>query len=1207
MNIKMIGKISLLIFCASYCVNVRAQIYGPEQIPQGNFGTVYTEGKNGDNNTGTNIYPTISGIGSTIPFYYQPAKQVYHNGNLVYIDVNPGVTIGHPLIRRTSYTWGMNEQWTTNSYYFPRTTGTNSNQIVPHAPNNGYYLVATATNGMYNLPTLNAHAWYEIYDKYETDTSNPTNYFLITNADTDPTKIFYYEKVGVTPGQAYRMSVDLSRLNTTGVAPNIDFIITPNFNQLTTTTPTYNTGSLPDNGGNWTTYYFDYVAPCNTGDSIYVAFRNRQAGGNGNDVALDNLSMKAIYPQITAQLNGCNEVSFAMLDQAIVGVFPSPRFQFQWQIKSGADFQDIAGETNVQTNITVPGIYRLAVFTTATAGCPMYTNQIEIVQDGGTGCLNFPHPTAHNDIYNDIFSDIQTGNVLANDVTSNPGVISHDSLSVINFTVNGVVYAAGATAVVNSGTTKVGVMTVNSDGNFIFSAVSGFTGQVPDIQYTIKENNGGQSSAIIRIRYITYTFYLDASCVSCPVEFLFVSPDLDVANNYEIYKGDSLVAVGRVSNDSLDFRFYEKESGILNYTFVADGLRVITFPVLVSPDRATWAPNLILQQNDWSNNLNWQSETGSGFPQWCTDVVIPGNVPFYPNVGTYVDFDQCRDITFMDSASVGRIHNLFYRKAFVEISPKRDRWMMLSAPLKYTYSADYSADPTWGTTAGIDPPIYMRYFDMNYSADTVSSKPNPDGTKGISTGNFSRAFANLKERLKLGDGFALKVGQGNNSVFNGTLKFPRLNADTTEVLFKYHYRNTGEWIEDGDTRVDTKYYPFRFTDSGQPGRGTGEIPSDSLWQALRRDGDGSYQPRGSDNRYRFAFENGATPGTFTITVDSTGTTNIVGNPFMSHLDFDKFYNDNSTRIQPYYRIWDGTSFHSYMIGGGTDNNVWRGLPPIESGAVIQATRYLAPMQSFFVEMRVGNNQLVFNPDSISIAVSDSTSNNRLKSADENEIANLLKIRLKMASIQNMAIVAALPSASDNYNADEDIFKLFSYDVATPEIYTITEGRAIEINALSTAGNSKVIPVGIKTDKTGNLTIDIEGINNFMAYPYLYFTDAVNNKTYDLRKTATLTFEKTTSDNSEGRFYLVMQTEPLDVKEVRNDSFVNIIINDGVVSVSSPLHEIENIMLYDISGRIIYRKDAINSLYYSFNPGINQGIFILKIKTPAKQRTFKIQF
>jgi len=129
----------------------------------------------------------------------------------------------------------------------------------------------------------------------------------------------------------------------------------------------------------------------------------------------------------------------------------------------------------------------------------------------------------------------------------------------------------------------------------------------------------------------------------------------------------------------------------------------------------------------------------------------------------------------------------------------------------------------------------------------------------------------------------------------------------------------------------------------------------------------------------------------------------------------------------------------------------------------------------------------------------------------------------------------------------------------------------------------------------------------MAYPYLYFTDAVNNKTYDLRKTATLTFEKTTSDNSEGRFYLVMQTEPLDVKEVRNDSFVNIIINDGVVSVSSPLHEIENIMLYDISGRIIYRKDAINSLYYSFNPGINQGIFILKIKTPAKQRTFKIQF
>lgn len=77
-----------------------AQIYGPEQIPTGNFGTIATEGKNDGGGVGYNIYPDVKGIGDAIPYYYQPAQQVYHNGNLVYLDVNPAVTIGEANPRK---------------------------------------------------------------------------------------------------------------------------------------------------------------------------------------------------------------------------------------------------------------------------------------------------------------------------------------------------------------------------------------------------------------------------------------------------------------------------------------------------------------------------------------------------------------------------------------------------------------------------------------------------------------------------------------------------------------------------------------------------------------------------------------------------------------------------------------------------------------------------------------------------------------------------------------------------------------------------------------------------------------------------------------------------------------------------------------------------------------------------------------------------
>ena len=121
--------LTLILLCA-ISHQVMSQIYGTEVIVNGNFGTT-ADGVN----TTKNIYP-INEIEQQhiIDPYYQPIKQVYHNNNLVFVDINPTVTVGVPLLGitedatnyETAYTWGFTEPWETTYYTYPKTDGTNS-------------------------------------------------------------------------------------------------------------------------------------------------------------------------------------------------------------------------------------------------------------------------------------------------------------------------------------------------------------------------------------------------------------------------------------------------------------------------------------------------------------------------------------------------------------------------------------------------------------------------------------------------------------------------------------------------------------------------------------------------------------------------------------------------------------------------------------------------------------------------------------------------------------------------------------------------------------------------------------------------------------------------------------------------------------------------------------------------------------------------
>ena len=1421
---------------------IYAQNYGPELLTNYNFGTT-NDGVTGVNTT--NLYPTITSPNLNM-VYSQPPNRAYVNNTTLNstspapqsISINPQVTVAPPLSSsQTYYKFGFSEPTYSNFYSFLKSDGSNSAVQIPMAPGVGYYVIATSTNGMFSLPTSTSGTWFTIYDKYETNIANPTNYFLIFNSDATVNKPFYMQKVtAVTPGHVYRMSADYVRLNASASPPNFGFLVMPatgnDATDITNLQQNQNliasTGNIQDKTGQWLTLAFDYVVPCTATNGIWIAFANEDHGQNGNNLAMDNLSVKEILAQTTMSVaNNCSSITLT----AVIGLQSTSGYTFAWYHNGTL----ISGQTGQTLTIpTTPagygGNYYYTVTHTGNTTCHLTSASITVSEINVANCNTTPPPICPvNDRIQAVPGSVNSPfNILENDCNAACGGVTCDStnLRVLNFTIPGIgsgyglsgggPYSPGTPIVVaDSVGNTVGVLTIDNKGNLTFQSAAGyqsatnggFLNQVHFNYTAVDTQTGATASTYVDIVLTQLAYTTTASCAGFPVRIEFDVPqflpeDFTYTSDYATYLGVSssipipyptyfnssvtpipyqnyfftspkpstvpqptttlpandyfagyvndIVATrfylvdgntyASISDETLlndltnniatnirridvvrtndpdnggkiIFEFIENTSGTHSYQlrkkqigyptqYALPGYigTMVEDPILhkvlveVCPKTATWGG---VSSNLWQDANNWISHgLGTACVTWCTDVTIPGpesvlidstgnaTVTILKNFPALTQGDACKDIVFNMGASVGGIQNLIYRAAYVEYQPPMiqnygytDKWTMITVPLKYVYSADFQPDTGWGADAFTDIKSYMSYFDMAYSNNVT---PNPDGVTGTYIGSFSRPFADLKQKLQAGLGFASNVvltGNGGTTFTetsisgrgNSTFYFPRykIYGDAKsfeagpfessslfmlqEAQYAYHWSDNGEWIYTHPT--NSNYNSFTFAEQ----RGSVGVKTyDSAWNPdFYNTTTATYSPfvysepaaeyilplpnplTGQDSRYRFIYEEdqynyNASTGEFTLPISGTGSTRIVGNPLMSHLDFDVFYNTNESNIQPYYRIWDGTNFYTYTATGFSDpssTNVWSGMNNLSTDPDITnpvAYRYIPPIQAFFIDVVNENNPLTLNFNTaMSTAIPNANilidvngdgsllipANNELRARPHAVNENLLKLRLKMNEIETVALLASLPNASDHYVLGEDIYKLFSYDNATPEIYTVSDNKAIEINAVSQQGEQKLIPLGIKTNQTGQFEILIEGAADFNAYEQVFLRDALENKNYDLKECSSFTFEKTSSENLEGRFYILLgsEEETTETTTILNNQEISIVWENGAIRVYSPIYAIESFEVHDISGRLLFKDTKIGASSYLWNPRLEQGIYLLNVRAGKANKVQKIKW
>ena len=222
------------------------------------------------------------------------------------------------------------------------------------APGYTYTFNVPPLDGQYVL-TNNTGSWPGLFPSWlgiRDNSSDPNGYMMVVNASNDP-GLFYEQTVsGLCENTLYEFSADIINLIKVGTANHIDSDVSFLLNGV----EFFSTGNIPKTN-NWRTYGFTFTTEIGQ-QSLTLSLRNNAPGGNGNDLAIDNISFRACGPEVSLSpqaevTNLCEGDSPIEFQATIIGnQFVNPAFQWQQSADGGLTWMDIPGATS--NNYTPP-------------------------------------------------------------------------------------------------------------------------------------------------------------------------------------------------------------------------------------------------------------------------------------------------------------------------------------------------------------------------------------------------------------------------------------------------------------------------------------------------------------------------------------------------------------------------------------------------------------------------------------------------------------------------------------------------------------------------------------------------------------------------------------------------------------------------------------------------------------------------------------
>lgn len=533
-------------------------------------------------------------------------------------------------------------------------------------------------------------------------------------------------------------------------------------------------------------------------------------------------------------------------------------------------------------------------------------------------------------------------------------------------------------------------------------------------------------------------------------------------------------------------------------------------------------------------------------------------VPYYGN--------KVREIYFKPGAKLVNQHYLDYEKAWVEFEIPNTEKRWFASPLQHIYAGDFYAPKDNGrqeteafkditydanTNSRWVPAFYQKAWNraVEYA---ISEDGKSSETVAAVKSNWSIEHNDVTVSYPIGKGFYLSVEdvpQGGTAL----VRLPKADkvADYRyEAATKASVLRADEYPKEKSGQLAT----YKNTD-GTLSNGIVTVKLSDLF------GESESDVTGEGNT-------------------STKRHFLVGNPYMTYLDMERFLSGNKTLLgQKYWTLKSGTA--SATVVGTPD-------VPFENG---DATGTVEPMQAFFVELAENatvdeSSEITFTPDMMSateIAKGGATTKG---TAATNPV---ISITAERGEIKSVARLSTSDRADNGYKADEDAVVLLDSELDAPMVYTVAGSLAAQVNAVKNIHN---IGLGLYNDAREEVTITINGLSRLANRLYLY--DAHTGKSTKMEGDS---YSMTIGGDSHGRYYLRDSELGSEL-----DNAISIQSTQRGRVIVSAIRPVKEIKVFSLSGSQV-RGFSVSSTQYGFD--LPSGIYMIYASDGEREHTEKV--
>lgn len=316
--------------------------------------------------------------------------------------------------------------------------------------------------------------------------------------------------------------------------------------------------------------------------------------------------------------------------------------------------------------------------------------------------------------------------------------------------------------------------------------------------------------------------------------------------------------------------------------------------------------------------------------------------------------------------------------------------------------------------------------------------------------------------------------------------------------------------------------------------------------------------------------------------------NLIGNPYPSAISAAKFIYRNAPAnggsIAGGIKVWThGNSpsdsyqnpfYGSFALNYTVNDYLSYTLLGSNCCPALADDFMIAAGQSFFVQMQDGtatSDFTYFNNEMRNKIYLNTNFYRTIPVVDINDLSiEKHRIWLDISDNEQMSDRTLFGYATGATLGLDDIFDTTSKELNTLQIYSFAEDTKTMIQARPLPFDiNDEVSIGINAPAHGQYIIALAGIDGLFEETSVYLKDNFLHLTHNLKETPY--YFETESGVSNNRFKIVYQNSTLNHPTFNNANSISVFVKNNEIHIKSSLDEINEVILFDLTGRKIYQK------------------------------------